>query len=75
MNDNHALAYGLLESATYLRIFFVGHIIFKKVMKIQKFIEICLCCLTRLTNKNKNKFLLIIFINKKHFEKGKYGIM
>ena len=35
MNENHALVYGLLESATYLTIFFVGHIIFKKVMKIQ----------------------------------------
>ena len=45
MNNKKVLAYRLLESTNDLRIIFVRHIHFKKlVIKFQKFIEIFHCC-------------------------------
>ena len=56
MNNKQVLFYGVIESTNDLRSIFVGHIHFKKLMKLRKFIEIFHCCLTRLRNKKKGLF-------------------
>ena len=72
MNNKKVLVYGLLESTNDLRTIFVGHIDFKKLMKIWKFIEIYSLLLGQ-AQKQETRFLLITFIDKNHFKKGKYG--
>ena len=62
MNNKQVLVYGMLETTNDLRSIFVGHILFKKLMKFRKFIEIFHCCLNRL--RNKKWFLLFILLNK-----------
>ena len=71
MNNKQGLVYGLLASTRGLRSIFVGHIHLKKLMKFRKFTEIFHYCLTRL--RNIKKIVLIIFIDKNHFKKGKFG--
>ena len=57
MNNKQVLFYGLLESTNWLRSIFVGHISLLHDQAQEKEIM----------------FLLIIFIDKNHFKKGKYG--
>ena len=57
MNNKQVLFYGLLASANWLRSIFVGHI----------------SLLHDQVQEKEIMFLLIIFIDKNHFKKGKYG--
>ena len=68
MNNKQVLVYGMLEKTNDLRRIFVGHILFKKLMKFRKFIEIFHCCLTRLSN--KKWFLLFILLDKNHVKEN-----
>ena len=67
MSNKKVLIYGVLESKNDLRNIFFGTHYFKKLMKSRKFIEIFYCCMNRL------RFIFIIFVDKNHFNKGKYG--
>ena len=74
MNNKQVLVYEVLESTNDLRSMFVVHINFKKLMKFWKFIEIFLL-LHGQTQEQERRCLLVIFIDKNHFKKGKYGAM
>ena len=74
MNNKQIVIYGVLESTNDLRSVFVGHIHFQKLSKnftIAWNIEIFHYCMTR-AQEQEIRFLLIIFIHKNHFKKGKY---
>ena len=62
MSNKQVLVYGLLESTNDLRSIFVRHILFKKLLKFRKFLEIFHCCLTRLRNKKKSFFQSCLLI-------------
>ena len=68
INKKQVLVYGLLESTNDLRIIFVGHIHFKKLMIFQRFIEMFHCFISQ-----EIRFLSIIVIDKNHINKGKNG--
>ena len=69
MNKKQVLVYGVLKSTNDLRSIFVEHIHFKKLMKFYSNISL----LHDQAQKQEIRFLLIIFIYKNHFKKGKYG--
>ena len=54
-SNKQVLVYGLLDLTNDLKIIFVGHIHFEKLMKFRKFIEIFRCCMNRIRSK-KYKF-------------------
>ena len=56
MNNKQVLVYSVLEPTNDLRGTYVEHIHFKKLMKLQKFIEIFHCYLTKLRNKKQGLF-------------------
>ena len=68
MNNKHVLVYGVLESTNDLINIYVGHIHFKKLRKFQTLLH-------DQAQEQQIRFLLIIFIDKNHCKKGKYGTM
>ena len=66
--NKQVLVYGGLESANDLRSAFVGHIHFKKLMKLYllKYFTVAWP-----GSGTRNKFFLIIFIDENHFNKMK----
>ena len=68
MKNKEVLVYGMLETTNDLQSIFVGHMLFKKVMKFRKFIEIFHCCLTRF--RSKKWFLLFILLDKNHVKEN-----
>ena len=54
------LVYGVIESTNHLRSFYVGDIHFKNLDQAQE---------------QEIRIILIIFIDKNHFKKGKYGTL
>ena len=69
MNNKQILVYGLLESTNDLRSSFVGHIHFEKLMNFKNLLKYFLVAWIG----SGTTFPLIIFIDKKHLKKGKYG--
>ena len=72
MNNKQVLVYEVLESTTDLRSIYVGHMYLKKLMQFQK-IYWNISLLHDQAQKQEIKFLLVIFTDKNHLKKGKYG--